>query len=172
MENMICKFKEHVKFWIEMAEEHYDRKFEMLPIDLKLRGRCAGQFTYKQIDRFGDWVKEKKLRFNLDLYRHNEKEFHDHTIPHEVAHYIQHEVYGYGKNIKPHGKEWKYVMQTVLGVKATRCHSMDISVSKTRKTFDYKCGCQTYQLTSIRHNKIRKGTTYSCKKCRQQLKLV
>lgn len=109
------------------------------------------------------------------------------TVVHEFAHLVQQQNY---PRSQAHGKEWKGVM-IAFGKDPKRCHTMDlefannhynsvvkgikgstVTPTKTRqvKTFKYKCGCMTHELSSIRHNKVLKGTgSYSCKHCNTKL---
>lgn len=139
-----------------------DHQFELPQIKFDLRGRTAGQAFYK----------ENRLRFNMVLLKENGDRFINRTVPHECAHLITRAVFGNSRKIKSHGKEWKYVMHK-LGVEdSTRCHSYDTTNSRVsrKKRYPYRCGCQDYNLTSIRHNRIRKGKVYRCKYCGKELK--
>jgi len=46
-------------------------------------------------------------------------------------------------------------------------HSYNVDGLKTRhlRHYDYRYACRTHRLTSIRHNRIRHGQIYHCKKC-------
>lgn len=105
------------------------------------------------------------------------------TVVHEFAHLVQKQHF---VNSQPHGNEWKRVMIS-FGKDPQRCHNMNLGTAisnynsslkgayapvktRTTKTFTYKCGCQEHELTSIRHNKVLKGTgSYRCNKCGQKL---
>ena len=144
-------------------------------IKLDLKGTTAGMYCWFPSAMMS------VLRFNPDLLKNNLDEMLTQTVPHEVAHYIVRFLYGSeriwtGKKlmrvVQPHGKEWKYVM-SVLGKDAIRCHNMAVTKTRTvKRDYAYSCGCMTYNLTSIRHNKIIKGRKYICKKCGNHLTKV
>lgn len=157
-----------------VAEAHYDKIFARPKIVFKLTGRVAG---------YASW-KHKHLDFNLQLLKHNVEDFLARTVPHEVAHLIAHAVYGKamvrktrrgGLRYQAHGPKWKAVMR-ILGVDdITRCHHYDTSVSSKRKTkqFEYACGCQTFKLGIVRHNRFRTGNvSYHCLKCKDDLVFI
>lgn len=86
-----------------------------------------------------DWT----IRLNLILCYENEEDFIEQTVGHEVAHLIQHVVFGFTKQVvekgetktkkvMAHGKEWRQVMG-VLGLKAARCHTYDTSSIDIKK---------------------------------------
>jgi SprT protein len=109
------------------------------------------------------------IRYNPILLQHNRQEFLTQTLPHEVAHVIARKLYG--RSIRPHGNEWKEVMQ-FFGADSLRCHNYateNVPVRKLRR-FTYTCGCQQHQLTTIRHNRIQKGLTYRCRQCGEPLR--
>ena len=45
----------------------------------------------------------------------------------------------------------------------------NVTIPHDKKTFLYKCGCSTHNLTIRQHNKAKYGL-YNCKICKQQLK--
>lgn len=115
-----------------------------------LKGQCAGKASVI-----------KGVRLNARLMYHNES-FFDETIHHEYAHMIDF----YLRGTSNHGRHWKRIMHT-LGVTPERCHDFK-GVKKARivKRFTYHCDCREIELTSIRHNKIRKGRMqYRCPLC-------
>lgn len=44
------------------------------------------------------------------------------------------------------------------------------SPSPKKRSFDYQCHCGPVQLSVIRHNKVLRGTSYQCRRCKQILK--
>lgn len=79
-----------------------------------------------------------KIRLNSALFAVNESEFYNDTIPHEVAHIVQHTVYPHSK---PHGSEWRSIMR-FFGYNPTRKHKMDCTAVRRRKaTVTVMCTC-------------------------------
>ncbi len=144
---------------VETASKHFRRPFPLPDIQFNLRGETAGQA----------WPDQNLIRLNPVLLRENRDHFIQQTVAHEVAHLIAPAVFG--DKIRPHGKEWKYVMEEVYKLPAERCHSYDIR-STTRRRYIYECGCagREIPLTSIRHNRARRGTIYLCQSCGQAVK--
>lgn len=109
-----------------------------------------------------------RIQLNSVLLMENLEKFLETTVPHEFAHNVQSVLYPFDR---PHGNGWKSIMR-VLGAPANRCHSYDVTNAKVRTnrtTYDYHCKCNTFQLTSNRHNKIKNGKVYWCKKCQHVL---
>ncbi len=147
--------------YLRRAEDFYKRGFKLSEIRFSVRGKTAGYF--KQISN-----RHILINYNDSLLQANGEFFIRRTVPHEVAHLVAHQIHG--PAIRPHGKEWKTVMQ-LFEADASRCHTYDVSEVRTRqyKRFTYQCDCQTHLLTSIRHNRILSGQDYLCRKCRQPL---
>lgn len=129
----------------------------------------------------------KEFGFNPILAAENEDDFINQIIPHEVAHWIDKEVHGYQYTVSrrtgrsrriSHGRTWKSIMVNVYGLDPDRCHTYDVASVKTRtrivvKAFKYSCPCGIiFNLTAVRHNKIQKGATFHCMKCKGNLRLV
>ena len=130
-------------------------------ISFDLRGMAAGQAN----------CRENRIRLNRELLEKYTTDFIEQTVPHEFAHLVAYRKFG--GRIKPHGKEWRSVM-IALGSEPRRTHNYRVSPARRCRRFLYQCNCagKDYQLTSIRHNRIKKGIRYFCPKCKGELKFV
>lgn len=150
--------------FIQRASRFYVRQFIMIPVLFDLSGRASGMYCVKH--------RKKYIRYNPYLFSKYYEDSLSDTIPHEVAHYISDELFGL-KNIRPHGSQWKSVMQ-LFGVTAKATGNYDLTGIPTRqhKRIDYHCACDTYQFTTKRHNQVVRGkANYACRKCGEILKL-
>ncbi|CCN48063.1 Protein sprT [Vibrio nigripulchritudo MADA3029] len=144
---------------IRQAENKFGCSFPVPVWNFNVRGKAAGK-AYLQ-----SW----EIRLNPTLFAGNQEAFYKEVIPHEVAHLITYQQFG---RVKPHGAEWQYVMEEVLGVKANTTHQFDVK-DVQGKTFEYRCECQVHALTIRRHNKIQRGqTSYQCRSCKGELKFT
>jgi SprT protein len=177
METIQDQARRLTKEYIDKARSLYDIEIPYPSIEFNLKGTTAGK------------ANASRIRFNATLLSENTETFLLRTVPHEVAHVVVQHKYpnanscyrtyngSYRRNIKPHGKEWKQVMRDFEVEDIGRCHSYDTenvrssrsSRSSLARSFSYKCACQIYNLTIVRHRRILKGQTYSCKKCKQKL---
>lgn len=145
---------------LKQAETHYQCYFAFPEFFLDLRGSVAGQANWQT----------NTLRFNPALLQQHTEHFLKHTIAHEVAHLVAPNVYGH--RIKPHGREWRFVMESVFGVTASRCHRYDISKTG-HYPYVYSCACERpHFLSAIRHKRSLRGTDYLCQKCRATLRFT
>ena len=154
-----------IRACIERAEQQLNREFTpSYEVRFDLRGRTAGMCVCDHTGIYERFV----LRFNVDLLNSDHYgEMLQQTVPHEVAHMLARMVFG--RRAKGHGKPWKTMMH-VLGVEALRCHNFDVEPARKVRRWEYVCGCKTWQLTTVRHNRIVKGTQrYSCPKCNTRL---
>ncbi|MEZ9466356.1 SprT family zinc-dependent metalloprotease [Vibrio breoganii] len=137
---------------IEVANKHFQQSFPIPKIEVDMRGKAAGKAL----------LQLNTIKLNKVLFAENQQAFIDEVLPHELAHLITHQVFG---RVRPHGKEWQYVMAKVFGIKPERTHTMDVS-SVQGKTFEYQCGCRSYPLSIRRHNKVLRGESqYTCRSC-------
>lgn len=142
--------------YIQLAENQFGHKISIPSVNFKLRGKTAGK-AYLQL-----W----QIRLNPILFRENPDAFIDEVIPHELAHLLTFQKFG---KVRPHGAEWKAIMENVLSSSAKTTHSLDIS-SVQGRTFKYRCQCQVHLLTIRRHNKvISNKARYHCRECKQLL---
>lgn len=149
--------------YIELASTVYSRAFPVIPINFELTGRAAGMYHLHQHKRY--------IRFNPYIFaKYFEDNLHN-TVPHEVAHYIADMLFGI-KNIKPHGTEWKSIMRE-FGVEAkTRCnYDLDGIPQRQHRRFRYQCLCRHYEISTRRHNIIRRGERhYRCPICKSSIR--
>lgn len=122
-----------------------------------LTGQTAGQAQWCQGQR-------PVLRYNLEIARRHRSDYLATTVPHEVAHLITFACHG---RTRPHGPEWRAVM-AYLGIpNASRCHNYAVDDRQIRRQrrWNYRCACQTHQLSTTRHKRAVTGA--SCYQCRQ-----
>ena len=143
------------------AERHFLKRFKRPYVRVDLRGESAGQA----------WPKKYQLRFNPVLFKENREHFLRQTVAHEVAHLLAHELFG--PRVQAHGKEWQGIMTEVFALPADRCHTYNTQNSSNRPWL-YKCCCEgkLVALSTIRHNRSRKGMVYLCTSCKTPLKFV
>ena len=141
--------------YFSLATDFFNHPFIRPNYLFNQRGRIAGSAH----------LQRNMIKFNVVLFLNNQQEFIENVVPHEVAHLIAFQLYG---RVKPHGKEWQTIMETVFNVEASTTHSFDVD-DVTGKKFHYRCDCREHELTVRRHNKILKGARYLCKNCRGAL---
>lgn len=168
---------------IEMLQKKAVKAFGKRVPNMELRYNLKGVATAGQAVTH---------RYSNDLFRMElhpaalmeyQEEYIEGTVVHEFAHLVQKQHHPMSK---PHGKEWKEVM-VAFGKDPKRCHSMNLrnALEKFAKITGkpapkqrrmgrhaYVCNCDTHQLSTVRHNKVRSGkASYSCKNCGATLKL-
>ncbi|WP_428607421.1 SprT-like domain-containing protein [Sedimenticola sp.] len=143
------------------AGDHYHKDPDQVIIQFNLTGKAAGMALFPHRST-------PVIRYNTLLLIENQEDFLRRTVPHEVAHVVARRFFG--QKIKPHGAEWREVMQ-LFGAEASRCHNYDISRASRRrlKRFNYRCDCRTHRLSSIRHKRVLQGQQYLCIDCKQPL---
>lgn len=140
---------------LDSANRFFQKEFQAPTINYEVRGLKAGVA----------YLQRNEVRFNPILLEENGQEFVNQVVPHELAHIIVYQQFG---RVAPHGKEWKMVMETVLGVPAETYHCFD--TASVAKQFPYRCACQIHYLSVRRHNAIQANKrSYFCKKCKSPL---
>lgn len=163
--NSACQneVRECTRRYIQQAADYYQTPFQPIEVLFDLKGRAAGMYR-----RQG---KRRWIRYNPYIFA---KYFADNlanTVPHEVAHYVADHLYGM-KNIRPHGAEWRQVMELFDAPPEVTCrYNLEAIPQRKMTTYNYRCDCTQHRLSSIRHNRLqRKQATYVCRKCRQPLR--
>lgn len=153
---MSAQITRRLRWGIIIAEQYFKRTFPFPTFNFEVRGTKAGVA----------YLQKNEIRFNRTLLLENSHTFIEQVVPHELAHLIVYQVFG---RVKPHGKEWQFVMETLFQLPADTCHQFDVSTLQG-KTFCYQCACQIHQLSIRRHNKIqRQRAVYHCRLCKQPL---
>ncbi|QFU75281.1 metallopeptidase (SprT family) [Halioglobus maricola] len=153
---------ERTEYFIASAEEVLERPFDRIPVHFDLRGTTAGMFRAdgrKREIRYNPWIFAKYWDLNFEG-----------TVPHEVAHYIVHEVYG-PRRVKPHGQEWRALMD-YFGADPEVTFKLDVDdiPQRRQRTHPYRCDCREHQVSTTRHNRMLKGTgQYVCRYCSTRL---
>lgn len=95
------------------AEAFFSVKLVRCQVEFGLTGKCAGRAH----------IGENRIRLNSIFLLRELRDMIDDTVPHEVAHVLTRRVYPKRGRVKPHGKEWKFIMEMVLDIPAIRCHT-------------------------------------------------
>lgn len=130
-----------------------------------LHGQAAGQAIWQR-------GRQPQLRFNLDIGRRHADDFVHQTVAHEVAHIVTYQCFG---RTRPHGPEWRAVMQHFGIDRPRRCHDYTVEGSQGRRQrrWRYECSCRTHRLSSTRHHRVQRGKArYHCRSCGAALRYV
>ena len=144
-----------VALCFDKADEHFSRRFDRPQSNFKQRGRAAGTA----------YLQRNELRFNYFMFLQDKEHFLQTVVPHEVSHIIVYQLFG--ANVRPHGVEWRGVMQAVFACKAERTHTFAVPTPK--RAFTYRCECREHLLSVRRHAKTTKGVEYLCRQCKAKL---
>lgn len=144
---------------LALASQYFKRSFSLPRVQYNVRGLKAGVA----------YLQQNEIRLNPILLLENQLTFIRQVVPHELAHLLVFQQFG---RVKPHGKEWKMVMEQILGVPADIYHCFD-TTQVQGKRFNYQCACQIHTLSNRQHNAILKQhRQYCCKKCLQPLLFI
>lgn len=143
---------------LKRANAYFNKTFTAPTISYAVRGVKAGVA----------YLERNEIRFNPVLLVENKQAFISQVVPHELAHILVYQHFG---RVQSHGKEWKMMMETVLGVPADIYHCFD--TQSVQQQFAYQCSCQIHQLSIRRHNTVQRGNRqYVCRRCKTVLVLV
>lgn len=141
---------------LQQANQRLARNYPEPKLIYQQRGTAAGTA----------WLESWEIRLNPVLLQENQQAFIEEVVPHELAHLL---VWRHFGRVPPHGKEWKWMMETILEVPARRTHQFEVA-SVRGKAFPYRCRCQQHHLTVRRHNRVLRGETeYRCVHCGDRL---
>lgn len=144
-----------VRQCLAQVNHHLNRHYLEPKIVYRPKGSIAGSA----------YLTRWEIQLNSQLLCENKLDFIKEVVPHELAHLIVFKEFG---KVRPHGKEWKYMMSSILGKDPKVRHHFFVS----RPNYVYRCQCQEHHLTQIRHNKMQnQHIQYSCKKCGTLLEL-
>lgn len=143
---------------IELAQAQFNRTFPMPTVTYNVRGLKAGVA----------YLQQNEIRLNPTLLAENAEHFIRETVPHELAHLIVYQQYG--RRAKPHGREWRFVMEEVFKLPASVYHEYDTTAVR-RNSVAYQCDCQIHQLGQRQHQRIKtQSAVYTCRKCKGKLR--
>ena len=147
--------------YIEFASKALNRAFGAIDVTFHLKGRCAGVYSVRageRLIRYNPYIFAKDFKANMQI-----------TVPHEVAHYLCDVLYGH-RNIRPHGEQWRSMMKLFeADDSVTGVIDLEGVPQRRMRRFPYRCACKEFEITAVRHNKIKRGAKYSCRKCEQLL---
>jgi SprT protein len=140
---------------LDIFQKHFNRSFIRPTVEYDLQGHTAGI------------ANSKRIRLNIEVLYDHREDMLTQTIPHEVAHVVQRQLYPKSKS---HGLEWRSLMH-ILGIPANRTHSYETTPARVRKReYTYICDCQVHMVTKTLHNRMQNGQTYTCRHCKGQLR--
>lgn len=154
-----------VTHWVNVADRLCPRlRLPQPVVRFDLKGLAAGQ---AHTQPRGLRRRRDVIRLNPTLLARHPREMLEETVPHEVAHLVIGRRYG--RRAAPHGPEWRSLM-AAFGVPARACHTLRAEPSRRLRRYRYHCACpEAATLTSIRHNRARRGTRYLCRRCGETL---
>jgi SprT protein len=143
--------------WTVKARTRFGKNFAMPTISFDLKGRSVAGVA---------WVGKNHIQLNAPMLIANESRFASEVIPHELSHLLAHGMFG--RDIAPHGEEWKKVMST-LGVRASSTIDLtDAPGTSTATGYRYACACREIQVSTRRHNDLMRSNgskVLGCQKC-------
>lgn len=106
-----------------------------------------------------------RVFLNWNLFKENTEDYLRQTIPHEVAHIFQRAI---SNTDRSHGPIWKSLMRKI-GLQPQRCHNYDTTTAARYEMFTYICNCQKHRVSKVIHNKMLKGQTRTCRRCKSKV---
>ena len=155
---MLNKILEKTEECFQILEKKYNRNFVRPQVVFDLKGRSAGMTCSSFIGH--------KIRYNKILLTENFEDFISTTVPHEVCHIVEFQIYGKAG----HGPNWKNLFRNFVA-DPKRCHKYDTSnvITRKQRTVKYACGCGLHDVSMTVHNRMQSGVPYHCNKCKRTL---
>lgn len=142
---------------LETLGNYVNRSLSFPVVRYDLRGRTAGQA-----------IGGRTIRLNADLlYGPHRDDMLAQTVPHEVAHIVQFQVYGH--NTKHHGEEWKRLMRA-LGLPPTRCHSYETRPARVVQKYPTYCACPEPCMVTATILRRLENRVYICNRCKTPIR--
>lgn len=156
-ETLCVQIQKCLSAYLICAENYFHRPFTMPNVIIHKKGSVAGTAHLTQ----------NTVKLNALLLLAHKHSFIKEVIPHELAHLLVYDLYG---KVRPHGKEWQFMMQNIFNLAAKRTHNFELN-HRTLPCFSYQCGCKIHHLSAIRHNRVqRREAEYRCLCCKKQLR--
>ena len=158
--------KEVLEHFIQKATIFNAHKLTIELVFSLNRNRTIGECRYISKGKY-------LIRLHGLLYEKYKDEYLLHVVPHELAHAIV--IEKYGRRAKPHGVEFKSVLEFLEGAKISKKERPKYTIlhnkPTSKKRHKYICECErTHYLSTILHNRIeRKTHKYICKICKKEL---
>lgn len=160
-DQLIRKFNKDLGLAVQKCQEWFPNahefKFDLLRgIELKLNlnsGRVAGKAHGKAYS-FSNVQLNYKAACESD---ENFKHILNDTIPHEIAHLVEYIF----MNKMSHSRNWKSICKG-LGGSGELYHDLEIKPVRAKKQYKYFLERGEVLVSTIRHNRIQRGTVYSC----------
>ena len=148
MTNLQRKCLETYQKCLSTVREKYPHK-RIPSVEMQFSNRMTKTGGYYQLNRTNPG--QCLIKISNVLLEKNGMAFVNEVVPHEAAHQFVHNLFGH--DVKPHGKEWQFIM-LLLNQKP--------KVTHTFKTVDndklYIVEGKKIKVGVIRHNRIQRGT--------------
>jgi SprT protein len=149
---MVTKINKVVDECLEICQAKVAKELRRPRIDYDLRGNTSGHADSSHISINLDYLLDERYQ----------EDFLNETLPHEVAHVVQCQVWPTSKS---HGNEWKLIMRW-LGKAPDRCHEYEPKPARKTKKYLYRCPCgDLFPAGANVHNKLQNGQVRTHSKC-------
>ncbi|WP_100640795.1 SprT family zinc-dependent metalloprotease [Alteromonas facilis] len=150
-DNLKKQINARVSSLILQAESVYNRPLKLPTVGFRRAGKTGGSAH----------LQKNHINFNPAYLLENLEHYLTQVVPHEVAHIVVWQMHG---KVKPHGQEWQNVMREIFCVAPDVTHHMQSTLLK-ENTVTYACDCGDVELSIRRHNKVKRGQRYQCRRC-------
>ena len=132
----------------QAAYDHWGYDLDSPTLTWDLRGTVGGQA----------YLNQNMISINVEALKKYTKKYIEQTIGHEFAHLVAYKSLSH----RWHGRPWAKVMKS-FDLFPDRCHDYDLTPARVvKRQYLYqcdKCG-QEFQLTAIRHNKMKRNNSH------------